>query len=87
MADNIPLSEWSGSGATRELHATVRKLNETIDTFTVASQRQLRRIEALTWALTFLTVVILILTAVQVYSLVTDSPAAPAQSPAPRTAP
>lgn len=25
MADNTPMSEWSGSGATRELHETIKK--------------------------------------------------------------
>ncbi|MEW6246646.1 MAG: hypothetical protein AB1555_08050 [Nitrospirota bacterium] len=56
----IPLSEWSGSGATRELHETIRNFNE------VAS-RQTQEIVILTRVLAFLTFVMTIGLIFQIY--------------------
>jgi hypothetical protein len=55
----IPLEEWNGSIATRELHDTIRQFNESAN----AQTRQLIR---LTWALTWLTAVMLLVVVVQV---------------------
>jgi len=48
----IPLSEWSGSGATRELH-------ETMKAFVEQSDRQAKAMIRLTWAIAVLTVAML----------------------------
>jgi len=44
----IPLGEWSGSNATRELHATIKE-------FTISSDKQARAMIRLTWAILILT--------------------------------
>ena len=56
----IPLDEWSGSGATRELHATVKA-------FTATSDRQAKTMIGLTWAIFGLTVALVIGLAVQLW--------------------
>ncbi|MDX2252012.1 MAG: hypothetical protein NW202_06985 [Nitrospira sp.] len=56
----IPLSEWSGSGATRKLHETIRDFNE------VAS-RQTQEILKLTRVIAFLTLVMTVGLIVQVF--------------------
>ncbi len=56
----IPLPEWSGSGATRELHETIRKFNE------VAS-RQTNEILKLTRVIALLTIVMTIGLVVQIF--------------------
>lgn len=48
--DNIPLSEWSGSGATKELHETIKQQ-------IVSTNRQSVVLMRLTWAAVFLGVV------------------------------
>jgi hypothetical protein len=55
----IPLSEWSGSGATGELH-------ETIKNFNVAAEAQTRQMIRLTKVIIGLTVVMLIMVGVQI---------------------
>ena len=57
-SSGIPLSEWSGSGATHELHETIRKQ---ID----ATNKQSETILKLTWATVFLGVVQVLATIVQ----------------------
>jgi hypothetical protein len=60
LASNIPLSEWSGSGATRELH-------ESIKAFNTASARQTRQLLILTWVIVVLTAVMVIGLGVQIW--------------------
>jgi hypothetical protein len=55
----IPLEEWNGSVATRELHETIRQFNE-------ASQRQTQDLVRLTKVLALLTAVMLVAVVVQV---------------------
>jgi len=56
MADShIPVEEWSGSGATRELQETIRQFNE-------QASRQTRQLVVLTWVIAGLTLVIAVLT-------------------------
>jgi hypothetical protein len=59
-SDNIPLSEWSGSGATRELHETIRKFNE-------VTSRQTQEILKLTRVIAFLTFVMAVGLAIQIF--------------------
>lgn len=59
MADNIPLSEISGSGATRELHASIKEFND-------KSSRQTRQLIILTWVIAALTGLMLICVIVQI---------------------
>ncbi|MCU7812524.1 MAG: hypothetical protein KZQ77_15050 [Candidatus Thiodiazotropha sp. (ex Notomyrtea botanica)] len=56
----IPLDQWSGSGATKELEKTVVSLSE-------ASERQTRHIIKLTYAMLILTFVMACMVAVQIY--------------------
>jgi hypothetical protein len=56
----IPLGEWSGSDATRELHKTIKDFSD-------ASSRQTTKMIRLTWVIVFLTVAMLIGLAVQIY--------------------
>lgn len=56
----VPLSEWSGSGATRELHETIRKFNE-------VTSRQTEEILKLTRVIAWLTFVMSIGLAIQIY--------------------
>lgn len=56
----IPLSEWSGSGATRELEQTIREFN-------AQSSRQTRQLLVLTWVIAALTFVMTIGVAMQIY--------------------
>jgi hypothetical protein len=56
----IPLSEWSGSGATKDLEQTVRRLAE-------QSARQSRQMLYLTWAIAVLTLVMTVGVAVQIF--------------------
>jgi hypothetical protein len=60
MPDGIPLSEWSGSGATRELL-------ETIERFNVETAKQTRQLLILTWVIAVLTAVMVIGLFVQIY--------------------
>ncbi len=56
----IPLDEWSGSGATKALHAAV-------DKYAAESKRQTKHLIGLTWAIVGLTVVLLFAVGVQIY--------------------
>lgn len=56
----IPLDQWSGSGATKELEKTVVLLSE-------ASEKQTRHIIKLTYTMLFLTFVMACLVGVQIW--------------------
>jgi hypothetical protein len=56
----IPLSEWSGSGATRELHATIKEFNQ-------SANQQARTMIRLTRYLLGLTVVMTIAVILQIW--------------------
>jgi hypothetical protein len=56
---NIPLDEWSGSKATKELHETIKKYQE-------ASSRQTQQMIWLTGAIAILTVALLCGLALQI---------------------
>lgn len=56
----IPLSEWSGSGATDRLRETIIELNST-------TERQTTRLLQLTWVLVVLTAVVVALTVVLLF--------------------
>ena len=56
---NIPLDEWSGAGATKELHETIKQ-------FAQASSKQTCHLIRLTWAIVFLSVVMVGAVVVQV---------------------
>ena len=56
----IPLSDWSGSGATERLRETIIELNAT-------TERQTRRLLQLTWVLVVLTAVVVALTIVLLF--------------------
>ncbi len=56
----IPLGEWSGSAATKELH-------ETIKTYQEESSRQTTQMIRLTWVIAGLTFVMLIGLGAQIY--------------------
>ena len=60
QSDNVPLPERMGSDATEALHATIQKFSE-------ASDRQARRMILLTYAILFLTVVMLFSVGVQIW--------------------
>ena len=75
MADNTPLSEWSGSGATRELHETV-KLQ------IAATDRQSKIIHRLTVFMAFLAFVQTVATVVQVIPIAQNKAASPLPNPA-----
>jgi hypothetical protein len=49
---SIPLSEWSGSGATHELHETIKQ-------YVTIAEQQTRAMIRLTWTITALTVVMI----------------------------
>jgi hypothetical protein len=55
----IPLGEWSGSNATRELHETIKRFNE-------SATRQTAIIIRLTWAIAILTAVMTVAVVVQI---------------------
>ena len=55
----IPLSDWSGSGATRELHETIRTFNE-------AATKQTATVIALTRWILILTIVMTVAVIVQI---------------------
>lgn len=74
MTDGIPLSEWSGSGATRELQSTIERLE-------VAAAKQARTLLFLTWVLVVLTALMTLGVGVQIWSSLRTS--TPAQSPPP----
>ena len=57
---NIPLGQWSGSDATRELTQNIISLNE-------AANRQNRSMFRLTWAIAIMTLVMLVGVAVQIW--------------------
>ena len=57
---SIPLSEWSGSAATGELHETIKQFNET-------SKKQTDQIVQLTKVIVWLTVAMLGAVLVQIY--------------------
>jgi hypothetical protein len=56
----IPISELSGSGATRELHETVKAFN-------AVAGRQAQTLIRLTWVIVGLTAVMLVAVCVQVW--------------------
>jgi len=56
----IPISEFSGSGATMAMHATLK-------TFITQSERQTDKLIKLTWAIVALTVVLVIGLAIQLW--------------------
>jgi len=56
----IPIGQWSGSDATRELTEAIIKMN-------VASEKQTKKIIVLTWALTIMTGLMLVGLVVQVW--------------------
>jgi hypothetical protein len=53
----IPLSEWSGSGATRELHETIKQFNATAERQSAEMVALTRQLKWLTWAMLFAVVV------------------------------
>ncbi len=55
----IPLGEWSGSNATRELHETIKQFN-------AAADEQTRQMVRLTKKIMWLTVAMLVLVGVQI---------------------
>ena len=57
---NIPLGQWNGSDATRELTETVVKLSE-------ASERQTKTMVRLTWAIAVMTLVMTLGVATQIW--------------------
>ncbi len=59
VSTGIPLSEWSGSGATRELQATIREFNE-------KAEKQTRQLVRLTWIIAILTFLMLVAVGVQI---------------------
>lgn len=60
MPDNIPLSEWSGSGATRELTSVIKEFN-------AETSRQTNTIIQLTWAMFALALASLLASGVQIF--------------------
>ena len=56
----IPMVDWSGSGATNELHNTIKEFNE-------SATRQTEKIVILTWVITVLTFLLFIGLVVQIY--------------------
>jgi hypothetical protein len=50
----IPLGEWSGSAATRELHATIRDFNDRASAQTERMLQLTRTVKHLTWAMLLL---------------------------------
>lgn len=56
----IPLGQWSGSDATKELTETLKKFNE-------SSGKQTRQMVILTWVIAILTFFMLIGLIVQIY--------------------
>lgn len=61
----IPLSEWSGSGATERLHQTMAEYSE-------ATAKQTAQLIRLTWALVILTGLLFVGLIVQVVLALTD---------------
>ncbi len=57
MVDNIPLSEWSGSGAVRELHETFKSFSRIAERQTSTMIRLTRYILALSIIMTLAVVV------------------------------
>ena len=57
---NIPLEDWSGASATNELHETIKEFKQ-------ASHRSSQRMLGLTWAIVFLTLVMFLAVAAQVF--------------------
>ena len=55
----IPLGEWSGSNATRELHETIKQFNE-------KTERQTQKMVRLTKVIAWLTFVMLVAVAFQI---------------------
>ena len=64
---NIPLYEWSGSGATKALHLAM-------DKYAAEGKRQANHLLALTWANVALTVTLLIAVGAQIYLAVPLTP-------------
>ena len=58
----IPLEEWSGAGATKDLHVTIKK-------FVEASEKQSKHMIRLTWFIAFLTIIMVIEVAFQIWPL------------------
>jgi hypothetical protein len=60
MAGGIPLDQWSGSDATKALHASIEK-------YQAESSRQTATMIRLTWAIAALTVAMSVSVFVQIY--------------------
>lgn len=58
--NGIPLSEWSSSGATKQLEETIKKFNE-------ETSKQTRQLLILTWVMTILTILMTIGVVIQIY--------------------
>jgi hypothetical protein len=58
-SDSIPLGQWSGSDATKELTETLKKFNE-------SNEKQTRQLVILTWVIAILTFFMLIGLIVQI---------------------
>jgi hypothetical protein len=59
MRGGIPLDQWSGAAATKELHATIKE-------FVQSSHDASRRMINLTWAIVVLTVVMVLAVGAQI---------------------
>jgi ActR/RegA family two-component response regulator len=60
VTDNVSLSELSGSGATRELHQTIKEFN-------AKTSQQTHQLLVLTWVIAILTAVMAVGVGVQIY--------------------
>ena len=66
MADGIPMDVWSGSGATKDLHRTILRLEGSIDKYADANRRHAASITLHSYALLFLTIILLLVTIIQI---------------------
>jgi len=66
VSDGVPLDEWSGSKATKELHETIKDLQKTIQDFNTKSSKQTNRMLLLTIVIAILTFVLVIGLVVQI---------------------
>ncbi len=72
LMSGIPLDEWSGSGATKALHETIREFNE-------ATTRQTKHLIVLTYVIAILTLVMTVGVGVQIWlALNAEPPPVPA---------
>ena len=60
MSSGIPIGQWSGSDATRELTQTIINLNK-------STERQTRTVVRLTWAIAIMTLVMTVGVGVQIW--------------------